>query len=177
MAKKTSKQGKKANTKKSGQPSVEDSRQSAADVKKDVAPAAKPAKVDKPAGDSKDQRKAAKTDKPVKSAQKSAKAGKQAPKKPNVFTRIITYFKNVRTEVKRTTWPSREEVLRMSIIVVGVLLFFGVLIFLLDWVMNWLMPLYADLAQNFSAPPVDAIDPGAVPDSSIPTDTGTPTNP
>ena len=85
-----------------------------------------------------------------KTPAKAAKAQAKPQKKPSVFRRILTYFKNVRLEIKRTTWPSRNEVFRMSLIVVGALIFFGVFIFIMDWVMTKLLELYASFVPASS---------------------------
>lgn len=50
-----------------------------------------------------------------------------APKK-----RRFQFLYDVRAELKRVTWPSRQDVLRWSLVVLGALLFFGILVFLLD---------------------------------------------
>lgn len=42
------------------------------------------------------------------------------------------FLKDVRSEMKRVTWPSRIDVLRWSGVVVAALLFFGVYVALLD---------------------------------------------
>jgi preprotein translocase subunit SecE len=73
---------------------------------------------------------------------------KKAPKKDNIFRKALTYFHNVRLEIKRATWPTRPEVLNMSLVVVGALLFFGVVIFLLDWAMTELLVLYSSLGPT-----------------------------
>jgi len=79
----------------------------------------------------------AKSGKSAKEAKKKAKkAPKKGPqKKPNIFKRFFNYIRNVRLEIKRTTWPTRNEVLNMTIIVIVALLFFGVLIFIVDQIM------------------------------------------
>ena len=82
---------------------------------------------------------------------KSAKSSKAAPKRPNLFQRFFAYLKNVRQEINRTSWPSRGEVLRMSAIVIGALLFFGVTIFSLDSIMTKFVAFYAKLAPLASA--------------------------
>lgn len=46
--------------------------------------------------------------------------------------RIATFFRGVRSEMKRVTWPTRTDVIRWSGVVVGALLFFGVFVFILD---------------------------------------------
>ena len=86
------------------------------------------------------------TSKQTKST-KSSKSAKAAPKKPNAFQRFFAYLKNVRQEINRTSWPSRAEVMRMSAIVIGALLFFGIIIFGLDSIMTRFVAFYAKLSQ------------------------------
>ena len=153
MAKKTSKQGKKAN-KNTEKKTAEVAQLSPIVDKKERKAAEKAAKKML----EKSSEKAA--EKPVKQQQKQqqqkqqqkpAKSGKQAQKKDGIFKKIVTYFKNVRLEVKRTTWPSRNEVFRMSLIVIGALLFFGVFIFALDQLMTQFVKFYSTLVPG-SAP-------------------------
>ena len=68
------------------------------------------------------------TDKPAKVSQKAAKA---AAPKPNVFERLMKYFRDVRVEMRRVVWPSREEVIQSSIVVVVALVFF--IFYVLIW--------------------------------------------
>ncbi|MCL1880040.1 MAG: preprotein translocase subunit SecE [Actinomycetia bacterium] len=88
------------------------------------------------------------------------KSTKGSPKKENIFQRFVGYVKNVRQEVKRTTWPSRDDVLRMSLIVIGALIFFGILIAVVDWVMTILLNAYSGLQPAPAPTPTDA---GVVP--------------
>ena len=44
--------------------------------------------------------------------------------KPNVFARLIGYFRNVWAELKRVVWPSRPEVINSSLVVMVTLAFF-----------------------------------------------------
>jgi len=37
----------------------------------------------------------------------------------NFITKIITFFKEVRLEMKKVNWPSREETIRFTLIVLG----------------------------------------------------------
>lgn len=53
-------------------------------------------------------------------------------KKPSVLARLKKYLRDVWTELKRTTWPSRAEVLKSSGIVLVTLIFFLVLTFVVD---------------------------------------------
>lgn len=66
---------------------------------------------------------------------KADKAETKAPavkeeKKPKK-TRF-QFFKDVKAEMKRVTWPSRQDVIRWSGVVVGALVFFGVYVAILD---------------------------------------------
>lgn len=47
--------------------------------------------------------------------------------------RLTRYFREVRAEVRKVTWPSRQEVLRLSAIVLVVLVIMSVFMALLDW--------------------------------------------
>lgn len=59
-------------------------------------------------------------------AEKSAKPAKEEKtKKPN-------FFKQVKMELKRVTWPSRIDVLRWSGVVFAALAFFGIYVAVLD---------------------------------------------
>ena len=42
------------------------------------------------------------------------------------------FLRDVRAEMKRVTWPSRQDVIRWSGVVVGALIFFGVYVAILD---------------------------------------------
>ncbi len=55
------------------------------------------------------------------------KSPRRRPKKKR-----FQFFREVRAEMKRVTWPSRTDVLRWSGVVVVALLFFGVFVALLD---------------------------------------------
>lgn len=69
----------------------------------------------------------------TKAVQKAAKAEKsvsKADKKP--AKQRFSFLKDVRAELKRVTWPSREDVLRWSLVVVVALLFFGIYVAILD---------------------------------------------
>jgi len=173
MAKKTSKQGKNAkkNTEKKAvqtapkSPIIDDESLKAAEKAAEAAEKASRTtekssdKADKPSEkvvkttDKKDAKPSDKKEskssdkKDAKSSdKKTAKNSKKEQKKPSIFKKAITYLKNVRLEIKRTTWPTRNEVFRMSLIVIGALLFFGVFIFIMDWIMTKLLEFYSTLA-------------------------------
>ncbi len=61
------------------------------------------------------------------SAKSTKKVEAQKPKKSR-----FQFFRDVRSEMHRVTWPSRTEVLRWTGVVVVALLFFGIFVALLD---------------------------------------------
>lgn len=73
-----------------------------------------------------------KASKPEGSTQnnKQVKAAEKKPEKPK--KKRFQFFKDVKAEMKRVTWPTRQDVLRWSVVVVAALLFFGVYIAVLD---------------------------------------------
>lgn len=64
-------------------------------------------------------------------AKQAKSAEKKIEKKPAKKSRF-QFFKDVRSEMRRVTWPTRQEVLRWSVVVVAALVFFGVYVALLD---------------------------------------------
>lgn len=58
------------------------------------------------------------------------KPPKKAEAKPK--KKRFQFFRDVKTEMKRVTWPTRTDVLRWSGVVVVALLFFGVFVAVLD---------------------------------------------
>ena len=65
-------------------------------------------------------------------ARAEAKKGKTVRRGPKFFWKFVDYLKNVKTEMKRVVWPTRPEVGRMSVVVIIALVFFGILIYLVD---------------------------------------------
>ncbi|MCI1933773.1 MAG: preprotein translocase subunit SecE [Atopobiaceae bacterium] len=59
----------------------------------------------------------------------SAKSAKRSEKKPG---RIRSYFRDVRTELHRVTWPSSLELRNYTLAVIVMLVVFGVCIWLVD---------------------------------------------
>lgn len=63
-------------------------------------------------------------------AAKPAKSGK--PGKPGLVKRATSYFGEVRSEMRRVVWPSREDLKNYTVAVVAILVVFGVAIWLID---------------------------------------------
>ena len=58
----------------------------------------------------------------------------------NIPIKIITFLKEVRLEMKKVNWPTREETIRHTLIVIGISVavaaFLGTLDFVLSTVLN-----------------------------------------
>ncbi|WP_298579581.1 preprotein translocase subunit SecE [uncultured Olegusella sp.] len=63
----------------------------------------------------------------------SSKAAKPAKaKKTGFFGRIRNYFADVRSEMHRVTWPSKDELRNWSVGVIVTLVIFGICVWLVD---------------------------------------------
>ncbi len=70
-----------------------------------------------------DEKEAAVKEKPVAKQEKKI----EKPKKQR-----FRFLRDVRAELRRVTWPTKQDIFRWSIVVVTALVFFGVYVFLLD---------------------------------------------
>ncbi|MBC7234150.1 MAG: preprotein translocase subunit SecE [Chloroflexi bacterium] len=62
--------------------------------------------------------------------------------------RIVKYLKEVRAEIRKVTWPSRQEVLRLSAIVIAVLVVMSAFMAIIDYAFSWLMRLIIRLGTG-----------------------------
>ncbi|MEC4271591.1 preprotein translocase subunit SecE [Adlercreutzia sp. R25] len=62
----------------------------------------------------------------------STDTAKSSKKEEKPKKKRFQFFRDVKSEMKRVTWPTRTDVLRWSGVVVVALLFFGVFVALLD---------------------------------------------
>ena len=65
-------------------------------------------------------------------AKTEKKAEKKSDKKPGLFRRFFNYLAEVRSELRRVTWPSKEELKSYSVAIIAMLIVFGVVIWLVD---------------------------------------------
>ena len=68
----------------------------------------------------------------AKAEPKAVKATKKSDKKPGFFARIRNWFGDVRTEMHKVVWPSREELKTYTVAIIAMLVVFGVVIWLVD---------------------------------------------
>ncbi len=78
------------------------------------------------------QAKAVPAPKADKKGAKGSKGSKGKSAKPGLIARVKGYFQGVRQETKRVVWPSRSELIKYSGAVVAMLVFFGLLIYIVD---------------------------------------------
>jgi len=55
------------------------------------------------------------------------------------YKRFIPFLKEVRAEIKKVTWPSRNEVYSTTIVVVIATFFFGFYLFFMDIIFSWVV--------------------------------------
>ena len=60
------------------------------------------------------------------------KAEKKADKKPGIFRRLLNYLGDVKSEMRRVVWPSKEELKSYSVAIIAMLIVFGIVIWLVD---------------------------------------------
>ena len=57
---------------------------------------------------------------------------KKADKKPGIFRRLLNYLGDVKSEMRRVVWPSKEELKSYSVAIIAMLIVFGIVIWLVD---------------------------------------------
>ncbi|NLY17475.1 MAG: preprotein translocase subunit SecE [Clostridiaceae bacterium] len=68
-------------------------------------------------------------------------AEQQQQKKPNIFKKLIRFAKDVHSELKKVIWPTRNQVINNTVIVLMVCLLLGGVIWILDAVLGYLYKL------------------------------------
>jgi preprotein translocase subunit SecE len=72
-------------------------------------------------------------------AKKRRADGQRTQKKPNkdkdlgFFARAMKYFREVRQELKKVAWPSREELTTYTVVVFSMTTALTLVVFALDW--------------------------------------------
>ena len=61
------------------------------------------------------------------------------------YKRFWTFLKEVRAELRKVTWPSRNEVVNTTIVVIISIVFFGFFLFFMDILFGWLISQLKDL--------------------------------
>jgi preprotein translocase subunit SecE len=57
-------------------------------------------------------------------------------KEKNIFKRMGAYLREVRGEMKKVTWPSKDDMIKTTLAVIVISLFFGVYLFGVDFIFS-----------------------------------------
>lgn len=63
-------------------------------------------------------------------------AGEVVQAQPSLPKRVVTFWNDVVAEMRKVTWPDRPQVVQLSIGVIGISLFIGGVIWLLDLILQ-----------------------------------------
>jgi len=55
------------------------------------------------------------------------------------YKRFINFLKETKAELKKVTWPSRNEVTSTTIVVIAASVFFGFYLFFMDLIFSWVI--------------------------------------
>jgi len=56
-----------------------------------------------------------------------------------IFTKIITFLKEVRLEMKKVNWPSRQETIRKTLVVIGISVAIAIFLGAIDFILTTLL--------------------------------------
>jgi len=56
--------------------------------------------------------------------------------KPGFPTRVVGFYNGVMTELKRVTWPDRDQTIDATWRIIVFVLFLGLIIFVMDWLLQ-----------------------------------------
>jgi len=55
------------------------------------------------------------------------------------YKRFFSFLREVRAELKKVTWPSKNEVYSTTLIVIFATIFFGFYLFFMDLIFSWVV--------------------------------------
>jgi len=55
------------------------------------------------------------------------------------YKRLPNFLRDVRAEIKKVTWPSRNEVYSTTIVVIFATFFFGFYLYFMDLIFSWVI--------------------------------------
>jgi preprotein translocase subunit SecE len=60
-------------------------------------------------------------------------------RKERWYKRFVSFLREVRAELRKVTWPSRNEVYNTTIVVIFATVFFGFYLFFMDIIFSWII--------------------------------------
>ncbi|MCD7847071.1 MAG: preprotein translocase subunit SecE [Oscillospiraceae bacterium] len=73
--------------------------------------------------------------------EKDVKVEKKAKKKVKKPNRVVKFFRDLVSEIKKVVWPSRKQVLNNTGVVLGVCIISGAALFIVDSIFGLLLQL------------------------------------
>jgi preprotein translocase subunit SecE len=58
---------------------------------------------------------------------------------PGFFGKVVSFYRETMIELKKVTWPDKTQIRQLSIGVIVLSLFVGLLIFVLDWLLQLIL--------------------------------------
>ena len=55
------------------------------------------------------------------------------------YKRFIPFMREVKAELKKVTWPSKQEVYSTTLVVIFTTIFFSVYLFFMDLIFSWVI--------------------------------------
>lgn len=86
--------------------------------------------------------------KKIANAEKEKSAKKPKKNKKNVFKVIARFFKDLRGEVKKITWPAAKDVLKGTLITIVCIAIIGAAVFLVDFGLTNGIDALRNVAEN-----------------------------
>lgn len=86
--------------------------------------------------------------KKIANAEKEKSAKKPKKNRKNVFKVIARFFKDLRGEVKKITWPAAKDVLKGTLITIVCIAIIGVAVFLVDFGLTNGIDALRNVAEN-----------------------------
>ncbi len=66
-------------------------------------------------------------------------------KKKSFFARMKKYFKDTKSELKKVTWPSKEQLKQNTIVIITFIIIVGIFLFAIDMLFSWLSSLLTNI--------------------------------
>lgn len=88
---------------------------------------------------------AKKKQKRTEKERKAAEKASRPPRGPKFIHTFVNYLRNVKVEMKRVVWPPKRDVGRMFVIVLLALVFFGVILYAVDFAVTPLLVWFSEL--------------------------------
>jgi len=99
--------------------------------------------VDKPANLVKEEKKSSLST--AKNDKKTPKKSSEKNKEPNIFQKMVGFFKGVQHELRKVTWLTKDELLKKSGVVAGIVGIFTLLVWVVDSGLGALAALFMNI--------------------------------